>query len=108
MSISDKEYNKLSDTVYWLDLKHKKYEPEITEGSIQKIDGHSYKILKIEDSFDNGMQAMAVAPVNKAGKVDMSKAVIACAGTNSDDNKDIQTKILIKKHLSKNTKSFVC
>ena len=37
------------------------------------------------------MQAMAVAPVDKNGNVDYSHVVIAYAGTNKDDIKDIET-----------------
>ncbi|MFC0234480.1 hypothetical protein ACFFIF_10790 [Vagococcus entomophilus] len=108
MSITDKSYNKLSDIVYWLDPNDKKkYSPDLKEGTIIIDVNNKLKILKIqENSKTNGMQAMAVVPVNKAGKVDMSKVVITYAGTNLDDNKDIQTKILIKKHLLKNTKFF--
>ena len=41
-----------------------------------KID-NKYKILALEDNQNNGMQAMAVAPVNDRGEVDTSKIVIA-------------------------------
>ncbi len=43
------------------------------------------------DNTSNGMQAMAVAPVDKNGNVDYSHVVIAYAGTNKDDIKDIET-----------------
>ena len=36
-----------------------------------------YKILALEDNQNNGMQAVAVAPVNDRGEVDTSKIVIA-------------------------------
>ncbi|WP_157456798.1 lipase [Carnobacterium maltaromaticum] len=93
MSISDKEYNKISDTVYWIDIKHKDYNPDITEGSVQKIAGQSYKVLKLKDSKENGMQAMAVAPLDKNGKVDTSQVVIAYAGTNVGDDLDVLTDV---------------
>ena len=35
-----------------------------------------YKVLSLEDSQNNGMQAMLVAPVNDRGKADISKIVI--------------------------------
>ncbi|ORP06944.1 triacylglycerol lipase, partial [Streptococcus mitis] len=46
-----------------------------------------------KDNTSNGMQAMAVAPVDKNGNVDYSHVVIAYAGTNRDDRLDIQTDI---------------
>lgn len=60
--ISDKEYNpiKQGDTV--------------ASGQFQ--------VLKVEDNPDNGMQAMAVAPVDKNGKADYSEVVIVYAGVN--------------------------
>ncbi|HEL1093663.1 TPA: hypothetical protein TVG13_001962, partial [Streptococcus equi subsp. zooepidemicus] len=39
---------------------------------------------------DNGMQAMAVAPIVK-GDIDTSQVVIAYAGTNAADSRDIDT-----------------
>ncbi|MFC0234472.1 hypothetical protein ACFFIF_10750 [Vagococcus entomophilus] len=106
MSVSDKKYNKISEYVYWTDPKHKNYSPAMIEGAVHDFGGSDFEILKVKNNTSNGMQAMAVTPVNKADKVDMSKVVIAYARTNSDDNKDIQTKILIKQHLLKNTKIF--
>ncbi|WP_271026600.1 hypothetical protein [Enterococcus faecium] len=60
--ITDKQYSELSDTVYWLDPKHRDYVPEMQENLSFKINGTMYKILKIKNSFD-GMQAMAAAPI---------------------------------------------
>ena len=48
-----------------------------------------FQILQIKDSLD-GMQAMSVAPI-KNGKVDLSQVVIAFAGTNLSDWKDLET-----------------
>ncbi|MFC0234478.1 hypothetical protein ACFFIF_10780 [Vagococcus entomophilus] len=103
---TDKQYRQLSDDIYKAEKLHPRYDKTLKEGAIKEYGGVNYQVLKVEDNTSNGMQAMAVAPVNKADKVDMSKVVITYAGTNSDDNKDIQTKILIKKHLLKNTKFF--
>ncbi|MFC0234470.1 lipase [Vagococcus entomophilus] len=93
MSIPDKDHRYLSDIVYTTDPKHSKYNPDIKQNTVIDAKGSDYRVLKLKDNTSNGMQAMAVAPVNKDGKVDMSKVVIAYAGTNSDDNKDIQTDI---------------
>ncbi|WP_321387083.1 lipase [uncultured Enterococcus sp.] len=49
-----------------------------------------YEVLKVEDNTDNGMQAMAVAPIVN-GKPDTSQVVIAYAGTNQSDSLDIAT-----------------
>ena len=38
---------------------------------------NNFKSLKVEDNQNNGMQAMAVAPVNGRGEVDTSKITIA-------------------------------
>ena len=38
---------------------------------------NKFQILSLEDNQNNGMQAMAVAPVNDRGEVDTSKIVIA-------------------------------
>ncbi|MFB1052023.1 hypothetical protein [Paraliobacillus sp. JSM ZJ581] len=53
---------------------------------------HAYKVLKVEDNTDNGMQAMAVAPV-KNDRVDKSEIVTAYAGINPKDFDDIKTDI---------------
>ena len=67
----DREYRDLSDEVYRIDrLKGK----DIKEGD--KLKG-KYKVLSLEDNQNNGMQAMAVAPVNERGEVDTRQIVIA-------------------------------
>ncbi|HEL1613596.1 hypothetical protein [Streptococcus suis] len=61
--------------------------------------GQQYKVIAVQDNDndvdktnDNGMQAMAVAPyVN--GKADTSQIVIAYAGTNFADIRDVDTDI---------------
>ena len=51
-----------------------------------------FKILKLrENSKTDGMQAMAVAPLDEKGNVDTSQVVISYAGTNTSDVKDIET-----------------
>jgi len=68
--VVDRAYRDLSDVVYDVDkLKGK----DIKEGKILK---GKYKVLSLEDNQNNGMQAMAVAPVNARGEVDTSKIVI--------------------------------
>ncbi|MGM0218919.1 lipase [Enterococcus sp. AZ126] len=93
MNITDKNYNKISDAVYWLDPNDKKkYDPTLKEGEIRKLGENKFKILKIqENSKTDGMQAMAVAPLDKKGNVDTSQIVITYAGTNPKDFNDLET-----------------
>lgn len=90
MTITDEDYNKISDTAYWIDPLHKKYDPTIKDSEIREINGKEYEILRVENNTDNGMQAMAVAPIVN-GKADTSQVVIAYAGTNTADSLDIAT-----------------
>ncbi|HEL0501914.1 TPA: hypothetical protein TUO75_000111, partial [Streptococcus equi subsp. zooepidemicus] len=92
MNITDKQYKNLSDEVYNLDPGNKKYNPSLKEEVIFRTGNTNFKILKAEDNPDNGMQAMAVVPI-KDGKEDRSHIVIAYAGTNSSDIRDIDTDI---------------
>ena len=93
MSITDKNYNKISDEVYWLDPNDKKkYDPTLKEGEVRNLGGTDFKVLKIqENSKTDGMQAMAVAPVDKNGNIDTSQIVISYAGTNPKDWNDLET-----------------
>lgn len=79
---TEHSYNRLSDRVYWLDPKHDKYDPTMKPGAIRKLAGIEYEILNIETNSNNGMQAMAVAPIVN-GKPDTSQVVIAYVQTNS-------------------------
>ena len=72
-SIPDKEYRDISEKVYSIEYN----EVEETFPINQK----KFKLLASENNIINGMQAMAVAPVDSNGKVDTSKVVIAYAGT---------------------------
>ena len=72
--MTDRDYNKISNEVYNIDkLKVKKN--NIEKGD--KILEGKYKVLSLEDNQNNGMQAMAVAPVNDRGEVDTRRIVIA-------------------------------
>ncbi|MBC1348858.1 hypothetical protein HCX58_04295 [Listeria welshimeri] len=83
--ISDKQYKGLRVSVYWLDPKHGNYAPEMRKGSKFNYKGETYKILRTENNSKNGMQAMAVAPIDKHGKVDTTEVIIAYARTNFSD-----------------------
>ncbi|EGP4883827.1 hypothetical protein CUN10_07505 [Enterococcus faecium] len=62
MTITEKNYNKLSNIVYLLDPKHKNYASYLKEAGIYNFGNTKFQILKIKNSLD-GMQAMAVAPI---------------------------------------------
>ncbi|MGT2888678.1 hypothetical protein ACVR0B_08945 [Streptococcus didelphis] len=71
-------------------LIHTKKEIPLEQGD--KILKKSYQVLVTENNTNNGMQAMAVAPIVN-GKPDTSRIVIAYAGTNDKDRNDINTDI---------------
>ena len=52
-----------------------------------------FKVLVVENNENNGMQAMAVAPIDSNGEADTSQIVIAYAGTNFKDPLDRGTDI---------------
>ncbi|MFB1052021.1 hypothetical protein [Paraliobacillus sp. JSM ZJ581] len=79
--MDDRIFKELSYTAYLLDTGHDNYDPDLKQGAIRPINENKFIILKTEDNTDNGMQAMAVAPV-KNDRVDKSEIVIAYAGTN--------------------------
>ncbi|MFS8952615.1 hypothetical protein QM965_07860 [Streptococcus oralis subsp. tigurinus] len=89
--ITDKSFNYLVDQVYEVD-KNKNSTPWKAGDELRK-DSQSFRVLSTKDNTSNGMQAMAVAPVDKNGNVDNSHVVIAYAGTNKDDIKDLGTDV---------------
>ena len=89
--ITDKSFNYLVDQVYEVD-KNKNSTPWKAGDELRK-DSQSFRVLSTKDNTANGMQAMAVAPVDKNGNVDYSHVVISYAGTNSSDIKDLGTDV---------------
>ena len=96
--LTEKQNRFISDIVYELDyLKNGKNE-DLNPGMIRpfnvkdKSEGN-YIILKVEDNQENGMQAMAVAPIGADGQPDYSQITITYAGTNFWDYKDRDTDI---------------
>ncbi|MBF1712456.1 MAG: lipase, partial [Streptococcus intermedius] len=81
--VTDKAYKRISDRVY--DVDSGKVNNPVKEGN--NVVGGQFRVLQVEDNHKNGMQAMAVAPVDKNGKPDLSHIVVAYAGTNSSDLK---------------------
>ena len=82
--MSDESNKDLSADVYKVGK-----DSDITIG--KNVGNNKFQILAVEDNKNNGMQAMAVAPVDSNGKVDTSKVVIAYAGTDKTSLKDINT-----------------
>ena len=82
--ITEKDYRYIVDDVYAVD-SHKVKVP-LKEGAV--VAQGKFKIITAPvDNTANGMQAMAVAPV------DHSHVVISYAGTNSSDIKDLGTDV---------------
>ncbi|MBC1251726.1 hypothetical protein HB765_03770 [Listeria welshimeri] len=83
--IAEQDNRILSDMAYNVDRK--KVDVPLKKGNIIKNKNLSqnYKVIKVKDNSKNGMQAMAVAPIDKHGKVDTTEVVIAYAGTNFSD-----------------------
>ncbi|MFU2223079.1 hypothetical protein [Streptococcus pluranimalium] len=86
---TDKEYNRISKDVYRVDSG--KVDNPIKQGDT--VAGGQFQVLKVKDNTDNGMQVIAVAPVDKNGEADYSEVVIAYAKTNREDFKDLGTDI---------------
>ena len=82
-NITDKKYHGLSEIAYTI-RKGKIKEKELTEDK-------KFKVLAVENNQNNGMQAMAVAPVDSNGEVDTSQIVIAYAGTDKSEYSDLIT-----------------
>lgn len=96
--LTEKQYKELSDQVYLIDSSRKDIEEKIQLGeepyyNLQDKNLGKYKILKMEDNQENGMQAMAVAPIGADGQPDYSQIIITYAGTNADDTRDTTTDV---------------
>ena len=87
---TERDFRYIVDDVYAVDSL--KVKAPLKEGAI--VAQGKFKIITPPvDNTSNGMQAMAVAPVDKNGNVDYSHVVIAYAGTNKDDIKDLGTDV---------------
>ena len=89
MAVTEQNYRDIADRVYA--VEDGKEAHTIIKNDTFKSGGNQFQVLKVEDNTTNGMQAMAVAPVDANGNVDTSQVVIAYAGTNSADGKDLDT-----------------
>ena len=87
---TERDFRYIVDDVYAVDSL--KVKVPLKEGAI--VAQGKFKIITPPvDNTSNGMQAMAVATVDKNGNVDYSHVVIAYAGTNSSDIKDFGTDV---------------
>ena len=94
--LTEEQLKKISDIVYLLDSSRSDFKSnlktnEVVEFNYDDPDLGKYKILKTEDNQENGMQAMAVAPIGADGQPDYSQITITYAGTNFWDPKDLDT-----------------
>ncbi|MCU9533543.1 hypothetical protein [Streptococcus sp. CSL10205-OR2] len=101
MGIPDSSFKDLAKQVYNIEpSKAKSNDTDIIYEGKTLLDGvtlKKYQVIAVQDNNndadptnDNGMQAMAVAPVEN-GEVDTSQIIIAFAGTNTDDARDLGT-----------------
>mgnify|MGYP001740016263 CR=1 FL=1 len=99
MGITEEKINWIAEQSYWVEKKRNDVMYHPTEGeeyyyNPDNVELGKFKVIsKPIDNTSNGMQAMAVAPVDKNGNVDDSHVVIAYAGTNKDDIKDLCTDV---------------
>ena len=96
--LTEQQNNIISDQVYKFDSSKKNHEVFDINDSVYEFDPEkkylgSYKIIKVEDNQENGMQAMAVAPIGVDGQPDYSQIIITYAGTNADDPRDTTTDV---------------
>ena len=87
MSITEGKYRWLAEQSYWVEEGRDNVDYHPNDGKIYYFNGKNnklgqFQVLKVKDNTENGMQAMAVAPVDKNGQVDYSEVVIAYAGLN--------------------------
>ena len=99
MGITEEKINWIAEQSYWVEKKRNDVMYHPKEGEEYNYNPDNVELGKFKvisnpiDNTANGMQAMAVAPVNKNGNVDYSHVVIAYAGTNKDDIKDLDTDV---------------
>ena len=96
--LTEEQNRYVSDQVYLLDSSRADKDKRLIENKILSFEDKkpylgSFQVLKVEDNQENGMQAMAVAPIGADGQPDYSQITITYAGTNFWDYKDRATDI---------------
>lgn len=86
--VTEKDKKYLSEVVY--NVGSGESDKKVAKDAIL-ID--KFKVLVVENNENNGMQVMAVAPIDSNGEADTSQIVIAYAGTNFKDPLDRGTDI---------------
>ncbi len=94
--LTEEQNRYVSDQVYLLDSSRADKDKRLIENKILSYDDKKpylgrFQVLKVEDNQENGMQAMAVAPIGADGQPDYSQIIITYAGTNFGDYKDRDT-----------------
>ncbi|MGT2738220.1 triacylglycerol lipase, partial [Streptococcus pantholopis] len=88
--VTEENYKDIADKVYAVEDGKDSY--TVREEYTFQSNNQKFQVLKAKDNLDNGMQAMAVVPIVD-GEPDTSQIVIAYAGTNRLDSKDLSTDI---------------
>ena len=94
--LTEEQNRYVSDQVYLLDSSRADKDKRLIENKILSYDDKKpylgrFQVLKVEDNQENGMQAMAVAPIGTDGQPDYSQITIVYAGTNFLDPNDTGT-----------------
>lgn len=94
--LTEEQNRYVSDQVYLLDSSRADKDKRLIENKILSFEDKkpylgSFQVLKVEDNQENGMQAMAVAPIGADGQPDYSQITITYAGTNFSDPNDTGT-----------------
>ena len=69
MKVTDKNYTDIANGVYNVDAG--KVKRSWRKDKVIKSSGKKFRVLQVEDNHKNGMQAMAVAPLDKNSRVDI-------------------------------------
>ena len=79
--LTEEQNRYVSDQVYLLDSSRADKDKRLIENKILSYDDKKpylgrFQVLKVEDNQENGMQAMAVAPIGTDGQPDYSQITI--------------------------------
>jgi len=77
--LTEEQNRYVSDQVYLLDSSRADKDKRLIENKILSFEDKkpylgSFQVLKVEDNQENGMQAMAVAPIGADGQPDYSQS----------------------------------
>jgi hypothetical protein len=66
LTVTEEQYNQISEEVYWLEPKHDNHDATYKVNATKTFSGQEYKILKIQENSDSdGMQAMLLKSFSK-------------------------------------------